>query len=398
MIEFEGREYVVDDATTNAYNLLNYINDYLAENNIRNKKGEVVKLKINLGSPLWLIIFGIGYITSVVQKMLFSVANAFSVNSCSDQQVLNLAQIARVDRKQGSYSSMVLRVTATPDAACTITPDNTITVTYEGVEYVFSPVVTTVIAAGQTDSINTVADKIGPVYITSASVTEFDEEVPNVATVTNLGALPGTTIESISSLRTRIMQNETITPINAVISALNSLTGITNANMYYNESNTDTVTVAGKSVPPRTAILFIQGANDDIAETYYNYMSAPTVETNAVTQSYTAANGQSFSVGYFQPEAVSIYIKVYMNTDLPTAQYEDIKALFAKQSNSLPMGSDYSQAYLLDLITDSDYYQYIDGIQLSSNGTTWSNKVVLDYNNVGVISSDNISIEEVNNG
>lgn len=393
MIEFEGKEYIVDDPTTNAYNLLNYINEYLAENNVKNKKGEVVQFKINLCSPIWLIIFGLGYMTTVLQKIMYAVGQAFSIGSCSDQQVLSLAQIARVERKQGSYSAMTMRVTAGSNG-CVVPVTASVTVKYEDVEYKFTPVMEVKIAAGATDSVYMTADKTGPVYITSNSITKFDNDIFGVESCYNLGSEPGTNLESISTLRSRIQQNESVTPINSVINALNGLTGVTRANAYYNISNNETSEVAGHSVPPRTAILFVQGYSKDIAETYFKYMYTPTVQSgdSIIKQTFTAVNGQKFTIGYFPPEAIDIYVKVHLNSVLPEETKAELKAFIASLSNSLPMGTDYTQAYIIDQLSNSSLFSNIIGVELSTDGEAYGNTVVMGYNNIGIIQNDNAHI------
>jgi hypothetical protein len=397
MVEFEGREYIVDDPTTNAYNLLNYVNQYMLDNEVKGKNGEIVQFKINLASPIWLIILGVGYIATVIQKILFAVANAFSINSCSDQQVLNLAQIARIDRKQGAYSTMIMRVTASADGPVTITPADTVTVQYEEEEYIFTPVNEVTIDENETDSVYMIADKIGPVYITSDSITKFDTDIENIAECTNEGSVPGNNLESISTLRTRIQENETVTPIDAAINALNALTGVGRANLYYNPNNNIDVTIAGRTIPPRSAILFVQGDSEEIAEAYYSHMMAPTVMTGSdvVIQSFTAANGQTFDIGYYPPDAKTIYVHLDINQSLPEAQVTAIKAEVAKLSNSLPMGTSYTQSYMLDQLSDSVYFQYIVGLELSLDNVNWYNIAQMDVNNLGIIITDNVSIEVI---
>ena len=398
MINFEGREYIVDDATTNAYNLLNYINKYMADNNIKNRKGEIVQFKINLASPIWLIIFGIGYVTSVIQKMLFAVAQAFSISNCADQQVLNLAQIARIERKQGSYSTMTMRVTA-GDSECIITPEDTITVTYEDEKYIFKPITTYNIPAHGTDSVVTIADKTGPVYITSDSIDKFDKNIANMESCTNLGSEPGTNIESISALRTRIQSNETVTPVNAAVTALNGLTGVTKANILYNISTTESKTVAGYTVPPRNAIVFIQGTANNLAETYFKYMYAPTVGGDSgLTQVYKEVNNQEFTLNYFPPEVKNIYVKVHVKGiegTIATEVTDAIRNSIAKLSNSLKMGVNYTQSYIMESIASIPEYSYIIGISLSSDGSNYSDYVYMNINNIGIIqnSEDFITFE-----
>nr|DAU58902.1 MAG TPA: Baseplate wedge protein [Caudoviricetes sp.] len=385
MIEFEGKEYIVDDPTTNAYNLLNYINEYLEENNVKNRKGELVQLKINLGSPIWLIVFGLGYMATVLQKIMYSVGQAFSIGSCSEQQVLSLAQIARVERKQGSYTVLPIRVTAGA-GVCTITPADTVTYTYNDIEYVFTPVNEVSIPAGNTDTVYFTADKTGPVYITAGDITKLDTEPVNLASVSNLGAEPGTNVETINQLRTRIQENERVTPVAAAISAINGLTGVNKCNIIYNINNVESIERAGHMVKPRCAILFVQGSSRDIAETYYSHMYAETTkDTGSIEQSFTAENGQEFTVSYFPPDPINLYVKVILSKELKDNQLEEIRNVISSLSNSLPMGKAYTQAYMLNQISGFELYQYIVGLYLSFDGVDWGTRAFMGDNNIGII-------------
>lgn len=390
--KYEGREYIVQTPTENAYDLLNYINEKMIELDVRDKNGVVVQFSISLASPIWLIIFGVGFMATVIQKIMYAVGQSFSIADCSEPQVLNLAQIAGLKRGQGGYSTVTLVVTASAEGDCVITPNNTVTIMYEGEDYVFSPVTTTTIKASNTARIRCVADKIGSVYSESGSVTEFDDVVENLDSVTNLAVEPGTNIESINALRSRILSNERISPIDTVVRALNAEIGINKANIYYNTNNISSANIAGHTVAPRSSIIFIQGASDNIAKVYYKYMFSPTTNDDnmAETQSYTAENGQTFSVSYYPAEGKNIYIKLIIERSLPSETMDLIRQSIAKLSNSLAMGSLYNQAYVLQqLYTDiPDLYKYIGGISLSADGATWSSEVELQPNQIGIIPND----------
>ena len=91
MIELDGRSYVVNTPTENAFALLEFVNQFMVDNDVKNKRGEVVQFKISLASPIWLLIIGIGYLATVCQKIMYAVAQAFNIADCSELQVLSLA-------------------------------------------------------------------------------------------------------------------------------------------------------------------------------------------------------------------------------------------------------------------------------------------------------------------
>lgn len=121
-------------------------------------------------------------------------------------------------------------------------------------------------------------------------------------------------------------------------------------------------------------------------------MFSPTTNDDnmAETQSYTAENGQTFSVSYYPAEGKNIYIKLIIERSLPSETMDLIRQSIAKLSNSLAMGSSYNQAYVLQqMYTDiPDLYKYIGGSSLSADGATWSSEVVLQPNQVGIIPND----------
>ena len=70
---------------------------------------------------------------------------------------------------------------------------------------------------------------------------------------------------------------------------------------------------------------------------------------------------------------------------MPDDEIQGLRSAVASLSNTLPMGSDYTQAYILDSLSDNELFGSIVGCELSSDGATFSNSVALGYNNIGVI-------------
>ena len=397
MIELDGVEYTVDDTSTIAYNLLAYINTYMTNNSVTDSKGNIVQFKINIASPVWLIIFGVSYMIHVVQKIMYACGQSFSISSCADQQVLNLAQIARVQRKQGTYTTINARVTATSAGVCNILTTLEATATYSGTSYTFSPVYPVSIPAGGTETVVLACTVIGPVYIDANAITSFTTTVDNFFSMTTNASVAGSDIETVNSLRTRLNKNESVIPINGCIDALNALTGITKANVYFNSSFTDNITIENITVPPKCAVMYIQGYSTDIAYTYLKYMSAETVSTTSShSQTYTLTNGQVFTVNYFAPTLVNIYIKVFLSNSIDIEQQLELTSSLMAQSDSLPMGTNYTQSYLLDQMVDTSVYSSIAGLSVSTDGVTYSASTSLTPAETGLINSANISYEVLN--
>ena len=297
-VELDGKSYVVETPLNNAYSILKTINDTLRENDI--KIGDtLVQFQINLMSPMWLLCLGIGALATFLQKLMYATGCAFSIPDCSDQQVLNLAQIAKLHRKEGSYSTINALVKATSDGPCIITTDLECTVRYEDRDYTFRPAYAEEIAADESVKIVLVCDEIGPVYAGEDAVTQFNSIPVNFDSMTSEPALPGTYEETIPQLRNRLQNNQSIIPYEAAMEAISSLTGVVKCKMWFNPGYSASASVAGYTVLPRHVLLIVQGQSDKIAETYLSYMLAETTNDTSVAeaevQTYTFQNGQRVS-------------------------------------------------------------------------------------------------------
>lgn len=391
MIELDGRSYVVNTPTDNAFALLEYVNQFMIDNDVRNSKGEVVQFKISLASPIWLIIIGVGYLATVCQKIMYAVGQAFSIADCSEQQVLSLAKIARLSRQEGSYTTVPCTATAL-GGVCHITTDLEAKVTYEGEEYTFKPIYDVDIASGTSAEVILICTVTGPVYFETGAITGFESDPDHLESFVSSAPQPGSGRESIASLRTRLMTNEAISPLAGATQGLNALDGVTRAVVLYNPNYDSNMILGGKEVPPKKSIIFIQGYSVDIAKEYYKHMAAPTYnDGTGKRQSYTMANGQNFELCYYTPIAVNLYVRVKINVLLTVEREEAIKAAIQKLSNSRPIGMNYTTAYIIDSINANLLFQEITGIEISENGTDWTDTTNFNEGNIGLLAAARIS-------
>lgn len=393
MIELDGRSYVVDDPTTNAYNLLAYVNQFMTDHEVKDRKGNIVQFKISLASPIWLIIIGIGYMATVIQKIMYACAQAFNIGSCSDRQLLDLARIARLQRKEGGYTTIVTTVTAS-GGTCNITTDLTARATYEDNEYEFHPMNNYVIQAGTSKEVILICTVTGPVFIEAGAIDTFDVNPDNFMEMVSSASQPGRTQETVSELRTRLYTNEAVSPLQGAIQGLNALDGVNKAVIFYNNQYNTTMTVAGKTIPPKKAIVFVQGYSTKLAAEYFTHMSAETyADDDAVTAQYELQNGQSLPFNYFPPQSVELYLKLKFNKLLTVEREEQIKRAAALLSNSLNIGDNYTQAYILDSMNPNLNFPELMGCLISVDGVTWSETTDFNESNIGLITPDRIIME-----
>ena len=395
MVELDGRSYVVNTPTDNAFALLDYVNQFMIDNDVKDKDGNVVQFKISLASPIWLIIIGIGYMATVCQRIMYAVAQAFNIGSCSDEQVLNLAKIARLSRKEGSYTTVACTVTASSSGACAITTDLIAEVVYEGVTYQFKPIYAVTVAAETSAEIVLMCTVTGPVYFETGAITGFTTEVANLETLVSAAPQPGSGLESISSLRTRLMTNEAVSPLMGAIQGLNALDGVSKAVVLYNSNYDSSMVLGGKTVPPKKAVIFVQGYSDKIAQEYYRHMAAQTYDDGtAQAQDYTLGNGQNFTMYYYTPVAVNLYVRVKVSSLLTVERENEIKMAVQALSNSREIGKNYTASYLIDSLNTNLYFTEVVDVELSEDGVTWGSTTNFNEGNIGLIAASRVYVEQ----
>lgn len=273
--QINGETWQPKTATEHADLIIDRINELLQENNVTDKDGNIVQLRKNYGNALYLLALGDGQRLADNDAELSKAIDSFNIELADEQQIENLLPIAAITRNPGSYSTLKLTVTASEDGEC-IVPAGT-KAPFENMNFVTQT--EAIIPAGHTQTIETVADVIGPVVVLTGEVTEFDTEIANLESVENLqSSVPGNAAETTDSLRRRILKGQTIPySLDGVKLALEELTGINHARVYFNFNVTGNLALPGNiEISPRTAYIVINGQSDDLAATYARYMSAPT--------------------------------------------------------------------------------------------------------------------------
>ena len=320
--KIDGVTWEPKTAVEHADLIIDKINQLLQENNVTDKDGNIIQLNKNYGNTLYLLALGDGERFADNDAALSQAIDSFNIELADEQQIENLLPIAAITRNPGSYSTLKLTVTASEDGACTI-PAGT-KAPFENMNFVTQA--EAIIPAGHTQTLDTVADVIGPVVVLTGEVTAFDTEIANLESVENLvSSVPGNAAETTDSLRRRILKGQTIPySLDGVKIALEELTGVNHARVYFNYNVDGNLTLPGNiEIYPRTAYIVINGQSDELAKTYAKYMSAPTQNIGDPTGTKTTVNltltagpeGASVGIG----EAMFIYNGVtFTNTEAAT--------------------------------------------------------------------------------
>ena len=284
--KIDGEEWQPKTASEHADLLIQKINELLQANGIEDKDGNIIQLKKNYGNALYLLALGDGQRFAENDEALSKAINSFNIELADDQQIQNLLPIAAMTRNPGSYSTLQLVATASDDGQCII-PAGT-KAPYGDVNFVTQ--IEVVISAGSTAIVDTVCDTLGPVVVLSGEITAFESEIANLESVTNpTSSVPGVAPETTNQLRKRLLAGDTIKySLNGCKNALEELTGITHARVYFNyNTSEDLILPGGVEVAPRTAYIVVLGSSDKIAETYAEYMNAPTQNDANAEGSYS---------------------------------------------------------------------------------------------------------------
>lgn len=273
--EIDGETWEPKTAQEHANLIIDKINSLLQENNVTDDDGNIVQLKKNYGNALYLLALGDGERFAENDAELSKAINSFNIELADDQQIENLLPIAAMTRNPGSYSTLQLVCKASDDGQCVI-PAGT-KAPYGDVNFVVQT--EAVISAGSTQIINTVCDTLGPVVVLTGEVTSFETDIANLESVENpTSSTPGVAPDTTDALRKRLLAGDTIKySIDGCKGALEALTGINHARVYFNNNVSESIELpGGVEVAPRTAYIVVLGSSDEIAETYAEYMNAPT--------------------------------------------------------------------------------------------------------------------------
>ena len=277
--EIDGKTWTPQSAGEHANAIMNRVNAILQAENVTDADGNIIQLKASYGNALWLLALGDGNRLALNDEKLERGINSFNLELCDDAQIENLLPIAAVTRSLGSYSRLVLTVTAADSGDCTV-PAGT-KAPFGDVNFVVKT--DAVIPAGTTQEVETVCDTPGAVVVLTGEVTSFETSIANLESVENLqSSIPGTNAETVAELRQRLIKGDTIKySVDGLKIALENLTGVTYARVYFNYKLDENITLpGGTQVAPRHAFVVVYGTNEEIAETYCQYMGAETQHGN----------------------------------------------------------------------------------------------------------------------
>jgi uncharacterized phage protein gp47/JayE len=231
-----------------------------------------------------------------------------------------------------------------------------------------------------TGSIDTVVNPIAEV--TSITHNEMLEQGKNVETD-----------ESLRSRATTSQNNTGSGTLEAIKSAILSVTGV--ESVYIEENDTNTTTATGLLPHSfRCNVLAPETASHEIAKAIFSKKTAGIPTTGTVTETIIDTGGTPHDIKFSWTNKLHVYVRceLEVNSDYTDASENEIKNNLINKINSLTNGEWLSTTSLYSVV-------FVDGVtdvpilETSTNGTTYSTETIgVPLNTVIRIVPDNISV------
>lgn len=381
MVLLDGIEYDVKTPDENLDDVVTFVNDYCAANDVKNSAGEVIYIEPNEANPLYQMFRGFSYLTTIMQKLIYSAGCGMSIAEASERQLLNLSDIAGVKRTQATRTIITGVVFADSVGAtpCVITQSLSATITIAGADVIFHPAFDVTVPVGESRSIVLMAEQYGSFNISANTIQQFDDPVPGFRSMATNNSTPGQALETIASLRNRLQRRAVEgTQIERAESAIQNLEGVSMCSIFFNYSPLEAVSIAygntSISVPPRQAILMVQGWSVEanaIARTFYRYLLCKTAGSEvpgAQTQKYITHSNQELEVTIIPPVQQPIYIKVYIKNTLSYEQVDGIKDTICSLAGTLLIGQSITSVDVTSVVAQIYTNLKIQGAEISLTG------------------------------
>jgi hypothetical protein len=397
-ISLDGIDYRQDTPMEIALRTSQTINNYCANNQIRNSRGEIVRVDVDDTSIPWLLLFAHGYEVAVLQEAIIAVGSNFNFGEASDAQILTLAEVGKTRKRNASPTTFLATVSAS--STVHIIKENIITYKLGYTTIVFRPANEVTIPAGTTRSFIFIADILGPYNIEADSIEGFDEDIYGIDMFYQNKSMPGHKDETVGELRQRLQFTAPgYSEQDRAQAAIEDLPGITFCSIFFNFSNQDDMIINGITVSPRCAIMYIQGYSDDIAKTYYQNMNAQTTlvtgqaAQNMMQQDYVSRSGQTISVYFMTPSFISPLVKVYIDKTVLDEFNAPIQDAVMELNGTFGIGRQMSVREVISKLSTLILQFNVLGAELSTDHVTWQQSTSIDKYQVIELDRANITLE-----
>lgn len=346
----------IDTPYNNAVSVLNKTNQLLLENNIKDSTGETVaQLEATPANPAWLFALACGSLHTAWQEKIAKAYSALDAQNCEDDQVLVLASIAGLERGNGTPSHITVLFKNNSDSeSITIPIGTTFEETYTNHSWVTNKDITLLPEASLYATLYSTVDGA---YELPSDVMFNNDDYSNVTVTSSSASVPGENIETIASLRNRLVTGvETSDTKTQAEYAIERLSGIEQCSIWFNSDNSASMIIGNKTIPPRTAYISIRGydVSGKLAETYYTYLDVPAT-VGAVQETYQRGL-QALTVHFDVAQQVDIPIYVTLRaSDMADGAAERVREIISSHSGTLKCGENITSQLISEWLKDFDY-------------------------------------------
>ena len=385
---------VVDNANTYA----DFVDQEFATADIKDGDGNAVTLSRVAGSPTWLMALAQGNIMTEWQERCRRAYYALDPANCTDDQVRNLAQLAGIVTHVNSTPYVVVDITNTNNFSIYLTSDNCYaTDSVFGYKWYLGQGLNLAPNATFTVNLYCSKDNISVPADTSFTITSVSDAFPPISTATAVDSQIDLEAISIEELRNTLqLAYQHLDIVSQCQQAIEQLNGITKCSIFFNSNADDPITLpGGVELPGRTAFVAIQGADVDqlLAQTYFKFMNVQTVETQNTLDSTYQLGASLMHVYYEQVAAQTCYIKVLIKSGsagTDTTYQQRIKDTLLAHSGSLAIGDNITAQMANTWLANLSQYVTILDVELSMDGTNYSNTTAVDANKYLTFTAANI--------
>lgn len=391
----------VNTVEDNASSFIEEVNTLFAENNVLDEDGNPAELKAYAGSPTWLMALAQGQITTEWQERLRKTYYSLDIENCEDEQVLALATLAGVLRREQTAPMIVLSVTNPYEDAITLNPTNCYaTDEFDGNRW--APGNAYTLAGNEHQNIIFYCEDKQATCPSGVSFTlhSINTEWEDFSVSSLNSSMTLSSEETTAELRNRILLGlARFDPITRAQEAIVNLNGIVKCSIYFNPDANESVELSGGiTLPPRTAFMVIQGADVDnlIANTYFKYVNVQTLNGEDFLSSETLVGASRLFVYYRGSYEVYPKIKIiaYLRQGADPSYKQQIKQVLLQNQYALDIGEPLTSQKVDFWLDSANAYGLMIDSKLSVDGLSWSDMYTPPIYGIPVIQEENIVFEE----
>lgn len=343
---------------------------------------------------------------SVAWEQAEAAHNQFDPLKAIGAALSGLVQLNSIRRKAGTYSTVVLTLTGSPNSQMAAGKQ----VSTIDDSAVFNLPLVTFDSGGSASVVGTATEE-GPIAAVAGSVVKILTPYAGWTAVTNsLDAVPGTLEETDSALRLR-QQESTTTTANAIIESLYAgiidLAGVAYCRVFQN------ITLAedSRGIPAKqVAAVVVGGDDDEIADVLFQKVSIGCETYGTTTVNKTDVQGITYPMKFSRPAEIEIYVAVAVTVVNSTLWGDDgpdnvkaaIVAYASQGASALGIDSGYDQdgyapgesVYASELYTpvNSALGIKITSITVGITDTPVDSEVAVAWNEIASFDSSRISV------